>query len=93
MRSLPSVLGKGGYLTTLFAGRDFFAALRVRQVTKEATLVEVEAGDVAVEVGSNVRRMMKPEKGSRAEMIEGSPEEIADKIIGLLKEKGLKKQP
>jgi alkanesulfonate monooxygenase SsuD/methylene tetrahydromethanopterin reductase-like flavin-dependent oxidoreductase (luciferase family) len=34
---------------------------------------------------------MKPEKGTRAEMLEGSPEEIADKIIALMKEKGIKK--
>lgn len=84
---LPAVLG-------IQAAREtprYVAVSRVRQVTKEAMLDEVEAGDVAVEVGSNVRRMMKPEKGARAEMIEGSPEEIADKIMALMKEKGLKK--
>jgi len=84
---LPAVLG-------IQAAREtprYVAVSRVRQVTKEATLDEVEAGDVAIAVGSTVRRMMKPEKGTRAEMIEGSPEEIADKIIALMKEKGLKK--
>jgi len=84
---LPAVLG-------IQAAREtprYVAVSRVRQVTKEAALEEVEAGNVAIEVGSNVRRMMKPEKGSRAEMIEGSPEEIADKIIAMMKEKGLKK--
>jgi electron transfer flavoprotein alpha/beta subunit len=60
-------------------------------VTKEATLEEVEAGDIAVDIRSTVRRMMKPEKGTRAEMLEGSQEEIADKIIALMKEKGIKK--
>lgn len=84
---LPAVLG-------IQAAREtprYVAVSRVRQVPKEATLDEVEAGDVAVEVGSSVRRMMKPEKGTRAEMIEGSPEEIAEKIMALMKEKGLKK--
>jgi electron transfer flavoprotein beta subunit len=84
---LPAVLG-------IQAAREtprYVAVSRVRQVTKEATLEEVEAGEIAMEVGSNVRRMMKPEKGSRAEMLAGSPEEIADKIIALMKEKGLKK--
>lgn len=85
---LPAVLG-------IQAAREtprYVAVSRVRQVTKEATLDEVEAGDITVDVGSNVRRLMKPEKGSRAEMIEGSPETIADKIVALMKEKGLKKQ-
>lgn len=84
---LPAVLG-------IQAAREtprYVAVSRVRQVQKEATLDEVEAGDVVVEVGSNVRRMMKPEKGTRAEMIEGSPEKIAEKIMALMKEKGLKK--
>lgn len=84
---LPAVLG-------IQAAREtprYVAVSRVRQVTKEAKLEEVEAGDVAINVGSKVRRMMKPEKGSHAEMIEGSPEEIADKIMALMKEKGLKK--
>ncbi|MDZ7267489.1 MAG: electron transfer flavoprotein subunit beta/FixA family protein [candidate division KSB1 bacterium] len=84
---LPAVLG-------IQAAREtprYVAVSRVRQVQKEATLEEVEAGDTAVAAGSSVRRMMKPEKGSRAEMIEGSPEEIADKIVALMKEKGLKK--
>jgi electron transfer flavoprotein beta subunit len=84
---LPAVLG-------IQAAREtprYVAVSRVRQVTKEATLEEVEAGDLAVNFGSTIRRMMKPEKGARAEMIDGSPEEIADKIISLMKEKGIKK--
>ncbi len=84
---LPAVLG-------IQAAREtprYVAVSRVRQVTKDAALEEVAVGNVAIEVGSNVRRMMKPEKGARAEMIEGSPEEIADKIIALMKDKGLKK--
>jgi electron transfer flavoprotein beta subunit len=84
---LPAVLG-------IQAAREtprYVAVSRVRQVTKEAKLEEVEAGDITFDVGSSIRRMMKPEKGSRAEMIEGCPEEIAEKILELLKAKGLKK--
>lgn len=84
---LPAVLG-------IQAAREtprYVAVSRVRQVKKEATLEEVEAGDFAVDVGSNICRIMKPEKGAHAEMIEGSPEEIADKIIALMNEKGIKK--
>ena len=84
---LPAVLG-------IQAAREiprYVAVSRVRQVTKAASLEEVDASGVAVEVGTSVRCMMKPQKGSRAEMIEGSPQQIADKIIELLKARGLKK--
>ncbi|MBI4456616.1 MAG: electron transfer flavoprotein subunit beta/FixA family protein [Acidobacteria bacterium] len=84
---LPAVLG-------IQAAREiprYVAVSRVRQVMKSATLEEVEVHNAAGDEGSSVRRMMKPPKGSRAQMIQGSPEEIADKVIDLLKAKGLKK--
>ena len=60
---------------------------RVRQLMKEAEIDEVDAdiGDVAV--GSSVRAMSPPESGDKAEMIDGSAEEIADRIATLLNEK------
>lgn len=84
---LPAVLG-------IQAAREmprYAAVSRIRQVMKESTLQEVAAGEVAVDVGSSVRRMMKPEKGARAETITGSPEEIAERILELLHGKGLRK--
>jgi alkanesulfonate monooxygenase SsuD/methylene tetrahydromethanopterin reductase-like flavin-dependent oxidoreductase (luciferase family) len=36
-----------------------------------------------------VRRLAKPEAGGRAEILEGSPEEVADKLLAILKDKGL----
>jgi len=35
--------------------------------------------------------MFKPESAGHAEMWEGSPEEVAEKIVGLIREKGLLK--
>jgi len=64
---------------------------RVRQIMRQAELEEVDAGDVSVEVGSSVRKMFTPEKGEGAEMLEGSAEEIADKILDILKQKGILK--
>lgn len=60
---------------------------RVRQLMKEASIDEVEAGDVAVAASSRVRKVFKPEKGTRAEMIEGSVDEVADRIAKILKDK------
>ena len=61
---------------------------RVRQIMKEQELEEIELDEVDAEVGSQVRRMYTPEKGEGAQMLEGSEEEIADKIVELLKSRG-----
>ena len=60
---------------------------RVRQIMKEAELEEIEADDVDVSTGTTVRRMFTPEKGEGAEMLDGSAEEIADRIVAIIKEK------
>ena len=84
--TLPAVLG-------IQAAREtprYAPVSRVRQAMRSTSLEEVAAGDVSVTVGSSVRRMFKPETGAGAEMLEGSAEEIADKIVNLLREKGIK---
>ncbi|RMD96093.1 MAG: electron transfer flavoprotein subunit beta/FixA family protein [Calditrichaeota bacterium] len=84
---LPAVLGiQAARQTPRYA-----PVSRVRQIMRQASLDEVEAGDVSTEVGSSVRRLFKPEKGAGAKMLEGTPEEIADQIIEILREKGIKK--
>lgn len=63
---------------------------RVRQIMKEAQLdeVEVDAGDLAsAGAGSTVRRMFLPEKGEGARMLEGSADEVASRIVEILKDK------
>ncbi|MFQ5792260.1 MAG: electron transfer flavoprotein subunit beta/FixA family protein, partial [Acidobacteriota bacterium] len=83
---LPAVLG-------IQAARQmprYAAVARVRQAMRKTAVEEVQAGEVSVTAGSNMRRMFKPEKGSRAEMLEGSPEVVADKILAKLREKGIK---
>ena len=60
---------------------------RVRQIMKEAELEEFEADTSGVGAGSTVRRMFTPERGEGAKMIEGSTEEVAEKIAELLKDK------
>ncbi len=83
---LPAVLG-------IQAAREtprYAPVSRVRQIMRQAELEEVEVGDVDVNVGSEVRRMFTPEAGEGAEMIEGDAEEVAEKIIEILKEKGVR---
>lgn len=59
---------------------------RVRQVMKESELEELEV-QVDPPAGSVVRRMYTPEKGEGAEMLDGSAEDVAARIVALLKEK------
>lgn len=83
---LPAVLGiQAARQTPRYA-----PVSRVRQAMRSTELEEVSAGDLNVPVGSEVERMYKPETGHGAEMLEGSPEEIAEKIVNILKERGIK---
>ncbi len=84
---LPAVLGVQAARQT----PRYAPVSRVRQVMRQAEIEEVEAGDTQVEVGSSVKRMFKPEKGAGAQMLEGSPEEIAEQVVKILQEKGIKK--
>jgi hypothetical protein len=60
---------------------------------KTAKIETIEAPAVAegAVVGGRVIRMFKPESGSRATMLEGSPEEQVDRLLAILKERGLTK--
>ncbi len=84
---LPAVLGiQAARQTPRYA-----PVSRVRQAMRSAELEEMAAGEVAVATGTKIRRLFKPETGAGAQILEGSPEELAEKIIGILKEKGIKK--
>lgn len=64
---------------------------RVRQAMKSSTIEEISAADPGVASGSVVRKMFKPIRGEGAQMLEGSTDEIADKIINILRERGIRK--
>ena len=63
---------------------------KIRQIAKTAQIQEI-AGDTVSGAGSTVRRMFKPESAGHAEMWEGDPQEVAEKIAALIAEKGLLK--
>jgi electron transfer flavoprotein beta subunit len=64
---------------------------KVRQVMKTASVEEVAAGPSGAGAGSVVSRFFKPESGRGAEMIQGSAQEQAARIVQLIKEKGIVK--
>ncbi len=82
---LPCVLG-------IQAAREsprYAPVSKVRQAMKTLKLEEAAAAAPEARAGSTVRRLAKPEAGGRAEILQGSPEEVADKLLAILKDKGL----
>jgi electron transfer flavoprotein beta subunit len=64
---------------------------RVRTAMKEAGLEEVPAPDVDAPTGTVVRRLYAPESTSHAEMLEGGADEVAARIMEIVRERGLVK--
>lgn len=84
--SLPAVLG-------IQAARQtprYVPVARVRQAMRSATIDEVSGSAAGVTAGTGVNRMFKPESGAGARMLEGSASDVAAKIIGIIREKGIK---
>ncbi len=61
---------------------------KIRQIAKTAQIQSID-GDGASGAGSIVRRMFKPESAGHAEMWDGDPDGVADRIATLLAGKGL----
>jgi len=58
---------------------------------QEGGLEEVDAPDVDAPTGTVVRRLYAPESTSHAEMLEGGVDEVAARIIEIVRERGLVK--
>ena len=82
---LPAVLG----IQAAEEPPRYVAVSKVRQAMKTSEIEEVEAGDFDLEGGPTINRMYQPEVGEGATMLEGSLDEIADQLIGILKELGV----
>jgi electron transfer flavoprotein beta subunit len=63
-----------------------YATLRAIKQAEQKEIDVREPGDVG-EAGSRVRRMFTPAKGEGAEMLDGAPAEIAERIKELISEK------
>lgn len=82
--NLPAVLG----IQAAEQPPRYVAYSKIRQVMGTAKIEERAVADLDLSGGVTVSRMFQPEVAERATMIEGSPEEVADKIIGIFKELG-----
>lgn len=81
---LPAVLG----VQASRAIPRYAPVSRVRQAMKTARIAEIEATTPAG-AGISVRRMFKPESTEHAEMLEGDTDEIVDRLIEILRERGI----
>ena len=64
---------------------------RIRQAQQAGGIEEVEVSKPGADAGITVRRLFAPEKTGHAEMLTGSPEDVADRILDLIRSKGLLK--
>jgi electron transfer flavoprotein beta subunit len=84
---LPAVLG----VQAARQAPRYAPVSKVRQLMKTARIEEVAAPAVEAGAGSSVTRLARPEVAGGAEIIEGSPEEIADRLHAILSGRGLVK--
>jgi electron transfer flavoprotein beta subunit len=83
--TLPAVLG----IQSAEQPPRYVAVSKVRQAMKEARIEERDAPDLDMGGGPSVGCMYQPEAASQAEMISGSPDEVADRLVSLFKELGV----
>lgn len=62
---------------------------KVRQAMKTSAIEERPLPALDVSGGATIQRMFKPESATRAEMIEGSAEEVAARLLDIFKEIGV----
>lgn len=82
---LPAVLG----IQSAEKPPRYVPVAKVRAVMKSAKIEEVDMPSPADTVCLDVQRSYKPEAAGRAEIFEGSPEEVADKIVDALAKSGV----
>jgi electron transfer flavoprotein beta subunit len=80
---LPAVLG----IQAAEQPPRYVAYSKIRQVMGTAKIEERPVGELEAG-GLTISRMFQPEVAERATMLEGSPEDVADKLVGLFKELG-----
>jgi electron transfer flavoprotein beta subunit len=81
---LPAVLG----IQAAKQAPRYAPISKVRAMMKEKKIESSTAGDGA-DAGIAIRRLFKPESGRHAEMIEGDPDAVAERVVAILKERGV----
>jgi electron transfer flavoprotein beta subunit len=82
---LPAVLG----IQSAESPPRYVAFSKIRQAMKTALIEERPSDPIQAAPGGLIERLFQPELGEAAEMIEGSPDSVADRIVVLLKELGM----
>jgi electron transfer flavoprotein beta subunit len=82
---LPCVLG----IQSAEKPPRYVPIAKVRMVQKTAKIETLEVAPPDKMAAFAVEKMYKPEAAGRAEMLEGSPEEVADKIVAVLAKNSL----
>lgn len=62
---------------------------KIRQMAKTATIDEIEVDDADSSANIELRKMAKPVSAGHAEMLDGDAEAVAEKIIEIIKGRGL----
>jgi electron transfer flavoprotein beta subunit len=62
---------------------------KVMEAMKTAKIEEIAVDSVTVDTELAISAMAVPESGSHAEMIEGNPQQVAEKLVQLLRERGV----
>jgi electron transfer flavoprotein beta subunit len=62
---------------------------KIRQIAKTATIEEIEVGDEGPGAGIILRKLSPPIFTGHAEMLEGDAEVVAERIVEIIKERGL----
>ena len=64
---------------------------RIRQAQQAGGIEEAAVSGAGADAGITVRRLFEPEKTGHAEMLSGSPEDVAGRILDLIRSKGVLK--
>jgi electron transfer flavoprotein beta subunit len=83
--TLPAVLG----IQSAEKPPRYVPVAKVRAVMKSARIEDVDLTPPERSVQLDVQRLYKPEAAGRAEMFEGAPEEVADKLVEVLAKTGV----
>jgi electron transfer flavoprotein beta subunit len=82
---LPAVLG----IQSAEKPPRYVPVAKVRAVMKSAKIEEAALTEPDRPIRLDIERMYKPEATGRAEMFEGAPEEVADKVVEVLAKSGV----
>lgn len=82
---LPAVIG----IQAAEQPPRYVAYSKINQVSKTVKIEERAVPALDPNGGATVSRMFQPEPAQRAEIIDGSPEEVAGRMVGIFKELGV----